>query len=140
MDRTGSILWIPMACWMMGASKKRSEVSVKPEDIDFPASYDWARHYDPSLPPIDDRTPQERRIDEGVAKAMMAIEAEMNGDTALDASDPSIEERIRSLERAFGIHSDRLDHLQVTLTELRPRQKDAAKAPKKKGFDIPPSA
>ena len=107
-------------------------MTMKPEDIDFPVSYDWARHYDPSLPAIDDRTPRERRIGEGIAEAMRKIEAGMNGESPAEVSSPNY-------ERETSILSARIDYLQVALAELRQRQKDrdSAKSPKKKGFDVP---
>jgi len=89
----------------------------RPEDIDFPVSYDWARHYDPSLPLIDDRTPQERRIAEGVQKAMAAIEADMRGELPGPAASTSPEVNVDRL-------ASRTDYLQAELGEARRRIRD----------------
>jgi len=90
---------------------------LRPEDIDFPVSYDWAWHYNPSLPPIDDRTEKERRIDEGVARAMAAIEADMNGDAPPPAASTSSEVNVDR-------QASRLDYVQTELGEARKRIRD----------------
>ena len=90
---------------------------LRPEDIDYPVAYDWARHYNPSLPPIDDRTEKQRRIDEGVARALAAIEADMHGNLPAPAASTSSKVDVDRLV-------SRLDYVQTELGEARRRIRD----------------
>jgi hypothetical protein len=88
---------------------------IRAEDIDFPVSYDWARYYDPKLPPIDDRLPWQR---EESAKADKAIARAVREHESPEIS-PISRKEYYILSRRIDYHQGRINSFYLEMKELR---------------------